>query len=119
MAIQIELFGSKKKQTCEKICLQIQEIAKKGGSEKALPKEYIVQMFIGDLQENVALLVLVKDPETLDDAISAIKKIEARSYYRNIAVRKKEKSNNNWRSNINELVQQIQEIKISYNKLAT
>ncbi|CAG8733556.1 26233_t:CDS:2, partial [Racocetra persica] len=53
------------------------------------------------LQGNIALLVSVKDPETLDDAISATKKIEARSYYGNITVRKKGKSNNDWEAEAN------------------
>ncbi|CAG8477148.1 4282_t:CDS:2 [Racocetra fulgida] len=67
-----------------------------------------MQIIIGGLQGNVALLVSIKDPEILDDAISAAKKIEARSFYRNVAVEKKGKSDNNW-----------EEMKIGYNKLAT
>ncbi|CAG8546429.1 3767_t:CDS:2 [Cetraspora pellucida] len=74
-------------------------------------------MFIRGLQKKIASLVSVKDSEILDEAISAAKKIEAKSYYKNVTIERKKKDDDKWEGNMNELVQQIQNITTNYAKL--
>lgn len=66
----------------DKYAYKFKKLLKKVDPNHRLPDTYVVQMFFKGLQGKTDALMSLGDPENLDMAIAAARRIKARNYYK-------------------------------------
>ncbi|CAG8763398.1 25100_t:CDS:2, partial [Gigaspora rosea] len=61
--------------------IKFKRLKKKMEPRDKLPDDYVVQLFLSGLRQEIAIYTAIKDPQTSKEAIEVAKQVGARKYY--------------------------------------
>jgi hypothetical protein len=116
-----ELHNSKqgREERVAEYATRFKKLLHKVDPDKALPKDYTTRMFIGGLNEEIAVLVGSGKTDDLNTAIESAEGLEAGHYYRQNRNQRRDPERRDVESEIDKLVSQFQQMNLNYAALTS